>query len=259
MRVFLVGTDTGCGKTTVACALLQAARAEGLVGLPFKPAASGPEGPEADPECLVAAARLPGLTVRSMCPQRFPAPVAPGLACDTDLFTQGSVDPARWASDCDPVLAAATTALATLEQQYQPDVTVIEGAGGLWVPMPGGTWLPRWIRELDARPVVVGRLGLGTINHCLLTIFGLRQLGLAPVGFVLAQTTPTPEPCHVHNEAVIAAASGLPCLGVLGFAATGPWLRPTAWSVLGVTRPAGEHSRREHPESYRGKQSPGTP
>jgi hypothetical protein len=47
---------------------------------------------------------------------------------------------------------------------------VIEGAGGLWVPMPGGSWLPAWISALRAEVVVVGRLGLGTINHCLLTI-----------------------------------------------------------------------------------------
>jgi dethiobiotin synthetase len=52
-RIFLLGTDTDCGKTTVACALLRAARARGVRALPFKPAASGPEGAHADPERLV--------------------------------------------------------------------------------------------------------------------------------------------------------------------------------------------------------------
>jgi len=233
MRVILVGTDTDCGKTTVACALLRAARIAGLRVLPFKPAASGPAGPGGDPERLLAAAALPGLTREQLCPLRFAAPVAPGLAEDGVLHMsrwtclEGQAEPAA--------LAGVRSALAELEARYVPDLTVIEGAGGLWVPMPGGSWLPAWVSGLAAAPVVVGRLGLGTINHCLLTILGLRQLGLPPLGFFLTQTTPGFEASHAHNEQVIAAASGLECLGVLGYGADREdqgWLRPGAWARL---------------------------
>jgi dethiobiotin synthetase len=62
-------------------------------------------------------------------------------------------------------LAAARAVLERLEAGTRRTLTMIEGAGGLWVPMPGGTWLPAWISALRAAPVVVGRLGLGTINH----------------------------------------------------------------------------------------------
>ncbi|HEY0132902.1 MAG TPA: dethiobiotin synthase, partial [Nannocystis sp.] len=70
----MVGTDTDCGKTTVACALLRATRARGVRALPFKPAASGPEGAHADPERLVDAAGIEGLTVEEICPLRYPEP-----------------------------------------------------------------------------------------------------------------------------------------------------------------------------------------
>lgn len=233
MRVILVGTDTDCGKTTVACALLRAARRAGLRALPFKPAASGPAGPDGDPERLLAAADLPGLTLEMLCPLRFAAPVAPGLAED------GGLDMSKWTcleSQEEPAaLVGVRAALVELESSYQPDLTVVEGAGGLWVPMPGGSWLPAWVSGLAATPVVVGRLGLGTINHCLLTIRGLRERGLPPLGFFLAQTRPEADPSHAHNERVIAAASGLECLGVLPYAADpgdDGWLREGAWARL---------------------------
>ena len=83
---------------------------------------------------------------------------------------------------------------------------------------------------------IVGRLGLGTINHCLLTFAGLRQLGLAPRGFILAQTRAEADPSTADNERVIAASSGVPCLGVLGFAARDDahaWLRGGVRGLLG--------------------------
>lgn len=233
VRVMLVGTDTDCGKTTVACALLRAARSAGVRAVPFKPAASGPAGPDGDPERLLAAAARPGLTLEQLCPLRFAAPVAPGLAED------GALDMSRWTcleGQGEPAaLADVRAALDRLEARHAPELTVIEGAGGLWVPMPGGSWLPAWVSGLAAAPVVVGRLGLGTINHCLLTILGLRQLGLPPLGFFLTQTRPGVEASHAHNERMIAAASGLECLGVLAYGADPEdvgWLRAGALERL---------------------------
>lgn len=233
-RIFLVGTDTDCGKTTVACALLRAAAAAGVKLLPFKPAASG-ETP-GDPERLISAAAIAGLTSREICPLRFAAPVAPGLAepADLDMFLGTGAPVGEDMFDEPEDFKMVREELAALERRYQPDATLIEGAGGLWVPMPGGSWLPAWISGFAAEPIVVGRLGLGTINHCLLTIRGLAQLGLAPRGFVLAQTVAGADPSHAHNERVISAASGLPCLGVLGFGEQGHgWLRDGVAGLLG--------------------------
>jgi dethiobiotin synthetase len=229
-RIFLVGTDTDCGKTTVACALLRAAAAAGVRALPFKPAASG--ATPGDPERLVAAAAIAGLRVDEICPLRYTAPVAPGLAApgglDTFVRSGSRVEPT-------PEIGASCERLGALEEQYRPALSLIEGAGGLLVPMPGGSWLPAWIAGFGAQTIVVGRLGLGTINHCLLTFAALEQFGVEPRGFILAQTHPGDDPSHAHNERVIVATSGVPCLGVLAFG-TGEqahgWLRGGVAALL---------------------------
>lgn len=235
-RFFLLGTDTDCGKTTLACALVRAGWAAGVRVLPFKPVASGPDGPDGDPERLAAAAAPLGLRPEQICPLRYAEAIAPGIADDPSRFLRGpaldldvSKDMSAGAGTFAPVLKS----LEALETATRPVLTLIEGAGGLWVPMPGGTWLPGWIAGLGATPIVVGRLGLGTINHTLLTIGALRRLGLPPRGFFLVETDLALDPSRRHNAAVIAIASGLPCLGVLphGHEPAG-WLAPETWANL---------------------------
>jgi dethiobiotin synthetase len=230
--VFLVGTDTDCGKTTLACALLRAGAGAGLRVLPFKPAASGPPGPHGDPERLAAACDL-GVTASEICPLRYSAPLAPGLAEDARAFTSGAPLAERRVSSRSGPIEHIREVMEALEAARRPDLTLVEGAGGLWVPMPGGTWLPEWISALAAAPVVVGRLGLGGVNHALLTIFALRRLGLPPRGFFLVDTRGGDDPSRADNPAVIAAASGLPCLGVMPHAASDPaWLPAETWPRL---------------------------
>ena len=182
-RLFLVGTDTDCGKTAVTCALLRSARARGLTPLPYKPAASGPEGPRSDPARLLRAAEISELELPLLCPLRYEAPLAPGIADARARFLDRDAPPPDRAP-----LMRTLAALENAELRHRPDVTLIEGAGGLHVPMPGGTWLADWITALAATPIIVGRLGLGTINHTLLTIDALRALGHRPRGFLLSQT-----------------------------------------------------------------------
>lgn len=197
-RVFVVGTDTGVGKTTLVCTLLAQARARGLAVLPFKPAQSGaaPDDPDSDAARLATAAGLPD--PHAICPLWFAAPLAPGLAGDAPH---------------DP-LALAATALARAIEDHWPQLVVIEGAGGLLVPMPGATWQPDWISALADCVVVVARAGLGTINHTLLTIDALRRRDLAPLGIYLVEVRP-PDPSNARNTDVLARASGVPILGTL--------------------------------------------
>ncbi len=240
MRIFVVGTDTDCGKTQVTCALLRAARNAGFRVAPFKPAVSGGSGPGSDHERLLRASGLPRKHLGLVAPLRYEPPLAPGIADNREAF----VDP-EGQDDVDTntlitPLARARAALARLERQTRPDLVIVEGAGGLHVPMPGGTWLPEWIEAFATRPLIVGRLGLGTINHTLLTIDALRQRKLPPIGFVLSQTQAGDDPSRDDNPQVIAAASGLPCLGILPhnhpIDGTGPdWFAPELWARLGLT------------------------
>ncbi|MEM9453010.1 MAG: dethiobiotin synthase [Myxococcota bacterium] len=207
-RIFIVGTDTEVGKTAVTAALLHTATQRGVRAIPFKPAQSGEDTPS-DIERLLAAAGLPNDSVDSACPLRYAPPLAPGLADDPTPFRTGNPTP-------DPtVLHDVSTALDHWEAQHDPALTLVEGAGGLHVPMPGATWQPAWITALCSRTLVVGRAGLGTINHTLATITGLRDLGRPPLGFVLSLTEPRADPSVPDNAMVIAAASGVPHLGTL--------------------------------------------
>ncbi len=238
MRIFIVGTDTDCGKTQVACALLQAARFAGFRVAPFKPAVSGDSGPDSDHERLLRASGLSDSSLGLIAPLRYAEPLAPGIADNREAFVAPDYQLGDDTNTLITPLARARAALSRLERQTCPDLIVIEGAGGLCVPMPGGTWLPEWIESFDARPVVVGRLGLGTINHTLLTIEALRRRGLPPIGFVLSQTRAGDDPSRGDNPQVIATASGLNCLGVLPYdhPDDGPdWFRPDLWAHFGLT------------------------
>lgn len=234
-RVFLVGTDTNAGKTVVACALLRAAARAGIAAVPFKPAESGPSGPSSDHARLMAASILEPNEIDDLAPLRWPQPIAPGLADDASPFL-GKGAPV---SDVETMLGRARWALARLEQRHQAQLTLIEGAGGLLVPMPGGSWLPDWIVGLRGRPLIVARAGLGTINHTLLTVESLRVRDLEPCGFVFTQLLPRDDPSRAHNATVIEERSGVPCLGSLPFLGRPPtlphddaWLSESAWPRL---------------------------
>jgi len=210
-RIFVVGTDTGVGKTTVLCALLQQARARALRVLPFKPAQSGaaPHDPDSDAGRLAAAAGI--ANPRAICPLWFADPLAPGVAADAHM-TSDDTPPAgtRDASHCSVVGLALDRAIAA----HDPELVLIEGVGGLLVPMPGDTWQPDWIAQLADRVVVVARAGLGTINHTLLTVDALRRRDLRPIGIYLNEVD-RPDASNRANSGVIARATALPVLGTL--------------------------------------------
>ncbi len=78
-------------------------------------------------------------------------------------------------------------ALEHLQKKY--DQVLIEGAGGLMVPLEGGYYNADLIRDLKAEVIIVSRLGLGTINHTLLTINQARAYGLKIKGIIFSETT----------------------------------------------------------------------
>lgn len=215
-RVYFVGTDTGVGKTALLCELLAHARDRGPRMLPYKPAQSRDGDGPSDGERLVAAAANPAITHERIVCFDFDRPLAPGMADVPTAFEQGTPADDAPIARCLAHLDAAIVA-------SRPELVCIEGAGGLWVPMPGGSWQPRWIGALGSRVVIVARAGLGTINHSLCTIDALRGLGLTPIGFYLCETV-APDPSVATNARVIAAARGVAHLGTLGHAAAGPGL-----------------------------------
>jgi dethiobiotin synthetase len=197
--LFVTGTDTGVGKTFVACALAAGLRARGWrVGV-MKPVETGVEGEPEDALRLRAAAADPA-ALDDVCPYRLRAPLAPSVAAGLEGL---AIDVARLAA-----LARRRAAEA--------DVLLVEGAGGLLVPLAAGiTWV-EFAARLGLPLLLVGANRLGAINHCGLTARVAAAAGLALRGFVLSQPSPAADPSAATNAEEIARLTGLPCLGVLG-------------------------------------------
>lgn len=181
-RVYLVGTNTEIGKTTVLAEMLRQAREEGIPAIPFKPAQSGNQPFEdSDAGRLMNAAGIPRDALALVCPHRYNAEKAPGCAEDIQPFLDTS----------HPVtsepLSKARQRLQALEQRYPSTWTFCEGAGGLHVPMPGGTWQQSWVEALATAVILVAPVGLGTINHSLLTIEAIAPMPILAIAWTGAQ------------------------------------------------------------------------
>jgi len=205
IELFLAGTDTGVGKTAVGAGLLAAAAARGLATSCLKPAESGCELRDgelwpADAALLARAARVE-LALDDVCPFRYEEAVAPGVAAKR---TGREIDFSR-------VRDVLERKRAT---EPRPDLLVVEGAGGLLVPFGGGRLLADLVGHLALPVLVVGRAGLGTINHTLLTVECARARGLEVVGVVLCAVEPEEPGFVASNAAEIERAGNVRVLGV---------------------------------------------
>jgi dethiobiotin synthetase len=173
--LFVVGTDTGVGKTYVAARIAAAlARDRVRVGV-YKPAASGCRRigralVSDDAVALWEAAGQPG-TLRAVCPQRFAAPLAPHLAAREERMKIDSVLLRRgidyW--------------------RRRSDIVIVEGAGGLMSPIGERDYVADLAEEFGYPLVVVAPNRIGTINGTLLTLLAAaaRPKPLAIAGIVL--------------------------------------------------------------------------
>jgi dethiobiotin synthetase len=169
---FLTGTDTGIGKTFVACALLHAARAQGLTALGMKPVAAGAE-PHGGGWINEDAARLraagsfdPGLS--TLNPYCFRDPIAPHIAADAEGVV---IDPAR-----------IRAAFETLRSNA--NVVIVEGVGGFRVPLGPGYDTADLAADLALPVILVVGMRLGCISHALLTVEAIRARGLTLAGWI---------------------------------------------------------------------------
>jgi dethiobiotin synthetase len=163
--VFVTGTDTGVGKSVVSACLVAALRARGERVAAVKPVLTGldePPGPgewPTDHELLATAA---GSSPRDVTAFTFGPAVSPHLAAEL----------AGAPLDADAVVEETRTRAAA------GDVAVVEGVGGLLVPIAPGLDVRDLALALGLPLVIVARPGLGTINHTLLTLEAARASGL---------------------------------------------------------------------------------
>lgn len=203
---FVTGTDTGVGKTTVGAAVLAAATARGLRTRCLKPAESGCERTGDGVLVPVDGRALWAATDGEQAPESvvvyaFEEPVAPGVAAERE-GVEIRFEPVRQRFD---ELCAT-----------HPDLVLVEGAGGLLVPLGQGRSIADLVQFLSLPLLVVARPGLGTINHTLLTIEAARARGLAVEAVIFSASTRDAEATAVKSNAEeIQRASGIPVLGCL--------------------------------------------
>jgi dethiobiotin synthetase len=197
--LFVTGTDTGVGKTEVAAALVAGFRARGLDVGAMKPAQSGVEdGLPTDADRLREAAGGAD-PMELVCPYSLAAPLAPAVAARLEGVE----------ISLDHVLACAR------ELSRRHAALVVEGAGGLLVPLTARETYADLAVALGMPVLVVARAGLGTVNHAALTCEALRARGLAVAGVVLNRATAATDPSEPHNAAEIERLTGARVLATL--------------------------------------------
>lgn len=168
--LFVTGTDTGVGKTVVACALAEQLRARGVdVGV-MKPIETGvgSQGP-LDAIALAEAAGVRD-AMEWICPIRLALPAAPAVAAAAE------------SRELD--LTVIRTAFDMLRSRHE--CVIVEGAGGLLVPISASQTMADLARDLALPLLVVTRGRLGTVNHTLLTLEVAAGRGLPVAGVVLS-------------------------------------------------------------------------
>jgi len=197
----VVGTDTEAGKTVVSAALVAALRARGVMAAGVKPVATGVAPGDAGEDATLLA-RASGLRPDECLLQGFLLPRSPLAAARAE----------NAAVDMDALLHALRVCAAAPGL----DLLLVEGVGGLLVPLTERHTVRDLVRSLGAPALVVGRAGLGTIGHCALTVEAARNAGIEVAGVVLCDTTGDVDAAFAaENAAQVAAQCDVPVLGVL--------------------------------------------
>jgi dethiobiotin synthetase len=199
--LFVTGTDTGVGKTVATAAIARVQAAAGRRVAVLKAAQTGVAAGEPGDADFVLAALGAEQPAALACPQRYTAPAAPLVAA--------------WAEGARVEIGPIAEAYAALARAYE--LVLVEGAGGLLVPLAAGWSMADLARYLRLPLVVVARPTLGTLNHTLLTLEAARARGLVVLGLVLAGWQDTDDVATLTNPALLVALGRVPLLGVL------PW------------------------------------
>ena len=203
--IFITGTDTGVGKTLVAASLAACLRDRGYrVGV-MKPAETGclERNGMMVPEDAVRLREASGCDepLEKICPYRFAEALAPSIAAE------------RAGQKIDVDLLLAT--YGEISAEY--DITIVEGAGGLMVPLLPSYTYADFARVLKLPLVVVAANKLGVLNHLLLTLEHASCKGLSMLGYVLNRMSSETSPATETNREVLSGLSGVPCLGDLPY------------------------------------------
>lgn len=199
--IFITGTDTSVGKTAVAGGLAGVLAYKGLdVGV-MKPVQSGAGlrngmfySPDA--EFMIAACGSQD-EMKLVCPVMLREPLAPSVAAELEGKTV----------DVDIIKNAY------LELERRHDIVIVEGAGGIAVPIKDGFLYSDLIICLCLPVIIVARAGLGTINHTFLTVEYAKTCGIQVTGVIINDFKG--RTAEETNSGIIEKLTGVPILGII--------------------------------------------
>ncbi len=205
MIVLVTGTDTGVGKTYVACGLARAAVAAGLRVAVRKPAETGCSSDASGrlvPQDALALRDAAGAEepLETICALALAEPLAPAVA----------------AQRAGKTLDVAALVAGYRRRAAEVDLLLVEGAGGLLVPLAGRTTYLELVHALGATLVVVVGARLGAINHTLLTFAAAAARGVPVAGYVVNHVTSCDDLATQTLAATLREQSALPLLAELG-------------------------------------------
>ncbi len=164
--VFITATDTGVGKTFISYNLVYALKERGIRAGYLKPVETGVEDLPEDGSLL---ASLTGQPLEEVVPATYKLPVAPYAG----LLEEGR----------DFSLEKLKEHYLRLLERYE--FLVVEGAGGIAVPVKKGYNYADLAREWNLKTLLVARAGLGTINHTFLSVYYMRSRNIEPIAIIM--------------------------------------------------------------------------
>jgi dethiobiotin synthase len=234
--IFITGTGTGVGKTVVTAGIVRWLRARGVDAVPAKPIQTG---------CSLSPAITAGGAAALIVPDLEFVLAAAGLSVGE--AEKGLMCPYRYEPACSPHLAGRLVGrypdLEVIEQclrelAHEHHALVVEGAGGVLVPIDERRTMRDLMRRLGLPVIVVARVGLGTINHTLLTLEALRAAQLEVLGVVFNDVDGDASSDDVairrDNPQTIARLGNVLVLGELGRlpGLTGAASDPAIWTTF---------------------------
>ena len=205
-NIFVVGTDTGVGKTVLSLLLVQFFYAKDYTPFYIKPIQTGCSDPyDKNSDSRFIYQHVSQLTKKDPADSVvycFREPKAPYFASRNE---GKHID-----------VTAIKDTLDNKTRIYSP--VIMEAAGGLLVPVNEKTLMIDLIKITEARPIIAARAGLGTINHTLLTIEALHKRDIQPAGIVFIDAGEKPAPQNMISENIeaIESYSSIKVAGVIG-------------------------------------------
>ena len=198
-KIFITGTDTDIGKTIVTAGTASLCTELGLRTAVLKPVQTGTA--EYNPDiCEIRRVAQDTLEIpdKLTTPYSFPYPASPHLAADMENTTIS--------------LDLIAEKIKEVELTCTPDVILIEGAGGILVPLNENETFLDLLDILGIPVIITSSVRLGTINHTLLTVQTLQNNRIPLEGIIFNRVPENPGPVEKDNIRIISKLSGLPVL-----------------------------------------------